>query len=71
MARKKFPAQLIDSGGVRRCSICNLAFSADTKLSPGVAFRQHAEWAHQLDQKTGEVSEVTERAEQDLSILAS
>jgi hypothetical protein len=55
MATKKFPAQLIDSGGVKRCSICNLAFSTDAKLSPSVAFRQHAEWAHKLDQKTEEV----------------
>jgi hypothetical protein len=61
MARKKFPAQLIESGGVMRCSICKLAFSADGKLSPGVAFGQHAEWAHKLlPKKAEEVSEVAE-----------
>jgi hypothetical protein len=45
---KAMPAHLIELGGVKRCSVCKLAFNANSKPSLSRAFRKHVTDAHKV-----------------------
>jgi hypothetical protein len=60
-ARKKAatsasPAHLIDDEGVKRCSMCTMAFPDDVRPSMSVAFAEHIRKAHKPGQTTEDVN---------------
>jgi hypothetical protein len=48
---------LIDDGGVMRCSVCKFPFDSDVKPSLTVAFTEHLFKAHKPGQTSEEVSQ--------------